>query len=132
MISSGTCAKSIDAIAIGRHANYFHWGFSASPDYMTDEAKALFVNSIVYISQFAGQHPIARKFAPVAVKDDLKGYKYLVTREAWEDYNASNAEFNRQVAEFKKAHRKNWIKVRSSVELKTLSQFSRAETHIIL
>lgn len=103
VISSGTCAKSIDAIAIGRHANYFHWGFSASPDYMTDEAKALFVNSIVYISQFAGQHPIARKFDPVAVKDDLKGYKYLVTREAWEDYNASNAEFNRQVAEFKKA-----------------------------
>lgn len=28
IISGGECAKSIDAVAIGRHGNFFHWGFS--------------------------------------------------------------------------------------------------------
>lgn len=27
VISSGVCAKSLDAVAIGRHGNFFHWGF---------------------------------------------------------------------------------------------------------
>ena len=49
-ISSGVCAKTIDAVAIGRHGNFLHWGFSASPRYMTDEAKSVFANAIVYIS----------------------------------------------------------------------------------
>lgn len=39
-ISSGVCAKTIDAVAIGRHGNFMHWGFAASPLYMTEEAKA--------------------------------------------------------------------------------------------
>lgn len=61
IISSGTCAKSIDAVAIGRHGNFFHWGFSASPDYLTEAGKAALANAIVYISKFEGQHIIARK-----------------------------------------------------------------------
>ena len=32
-ISSGVCQKSLNAVAIGRHANFFHWGFVASPTY---------------------------------------------------------------------------------------------------
>src|SRR5690606_14827838 len=29
-ISSGVCAKTLDAVAIGRHGNFLHWGFAAS------------------------------------------------------------------------------------------------------
>lgn len=38
-ISGGVSTKSPDAVAIGRHGNYMLWGFSASPNYMTEEAK---------------------------------------------------------------------------------------------
>lgn len=61
-ISSGVCAKHPSAVAIGRHGNFFHWGFAASPANMTEEAKPVLANAIVYISKFAGQTPIARKY----------------------------------------------------------------------
>ncbi len=35
-ISSGVNSKGPNAIAIGRHANFFHWGFAASPTFMTE------------------------------------------------------------------------------------------------
>jgi hypothetical protein len=102
VISSGKCAKSIDAVALGRHANWFTWGFSASPAYMTDAAKALFVNTIVYMKQFAGQHPIAHKFNDgVATRDHIGMYKNMMSRSAWESYNESNKDFNRLVDSLK-------------------------------
>lgn len=61
IISGGESAKSYGAISIGRHANFLHWGFSASPADMTEEAKPVFLNAVVYISKFAGHHIIARK-----------------------------------------------------------------------
>nr|WP_315242268.1 hypothetical protein [uncultured Flavobacterium sp.] len=61
-ISSGVNTKDVGAVAIGRHGNFLLWGFSASPDYMTDEAKQVFANAVVYIKQFKGQKPIARKY----------------------------------------------------------------------
>lgn len=103
VISSGKCAKSIDAVALGRHANWFTWGFSASPAYMTEAGKALFVNAIVYMKQFAGQHPIARKFNDgVATRDHLPMTSNLVTREGYNDYVAMIAESNQQIAQMKK------------------------------
>lgn len=85
-ISSGVCAKTLDAVAIGRHGNFLHWGFSASPADMTEEAKAVFANAIVYIADFAGQKPIARKFNDrIATRDYLKEKKYLSTRQAWQE-----------------------------------------------
>ncbi|MBQ9397045.1 MAG: hypothetical protein IJU08_00950 [Bacteroidales bacterium] len=102
VISGGKCAKSIDAVAIGRHANWLTWGFSASPTYMTETAKALFVNAIVYMKQFAGQHPIARKLDEgVSTRDHIAMLKNLVTRESWKDYNKSNMEFNHMVDSLK-------------------------------
>ena len=102
VISSGKCAKSIDAVALGRHANWFTWGFSASPAYMTDAAKALFVNTIVYMKQFAGQHPIAHKFNDgVATRDHIGMMANMWTRSSWESYNASNMDFNRVVDSLK-------------------------------
>ena len=102
VITSGKCAKSIDAVAIGRHANWLTWGFSASPAYMTDAAKALFVNAVVYMKQFAGQHPIARKFNDgVATRDHIAMDRNRMSRAMWKSYNKSNEDFNRTVDSLK-------------------------------
>ncbi len=102
VISGGQCDKSIDAVAIGRHANWLTWGFSASPTYMTEVGKALFVNAVVYMKQFAGQHPIARKLDEgVSTRDHIAMLKNLVTRESWKDYNQTNMEFNHMVDSLK-------------------------------
>ena len=102
VISGGKCAKSIDAVALGRHANWFTWGFAASPAYMTETAKALFVNAVVYMKQFAGQHPIARKFNDgVATRDHIAMDKNRMSRSMWEAYNQSNEDFNRTVDSLK-------------------------------
>ena len=102
VISGGKCAKSINAVALGRHANWFTWGFAASPTYMTDAAKALFVNAVVYMKQFAGQHPIARKFNDgVATRDHIGMERNRMSRAMWEAYNQQNREFNRMVDSLK-------------------------------
>lgn len=62
IISGGVSQKSADAIAIGRHGNFFLWGFSASPAYMTDEAKDVFANAIVYMSTLKNERIIARRY----------------------------------------------------------------------
>lgn len=103
-ISSGVCAKTLDAVAIGRHGNFLHWGFAASPRYMTDEAKAVFANAIVYISQFAGQTPIARKYNDrIATREYLKELKYYSARAAWEASNRMMEQWNAQMSETQKA-----------------------------
>lgn len=61
IISSGVNTKSPEAVALGRHGNFFHWGFAASPTYLTDEAKLVLVNTLHYIARFDHQAPIARK-----------------------------------------------------------------------
>lgn len=94
VISSGVCAKSIDAIAIGRHANFLHWGFSGSPTYLTEAGKAALANAIVYISQFAGQHVLARKLdETIVVRHYIEERKYLASQTAWEERNQSNRKF---------------------------------------
>ena len=62
VISGGVSLKSPDAIALGRHGNFFHWGFAASPDYMTEEAKVVFANAVYYTSKLKGEKVIARKY----------------------------------------------------------------------
>lgn len=42
-------------MAIGRHGNFLHWGFAALSDDMTDEARDVFANAVVYIAGFAGK-----------------------------------------------------------------------------
>ncbi len=95
VISGGECAKSIDAIAIGRHANFLHWGFSASPDYLTAAGKAALANAIVYISKFKNEHVVARKMNEnIATRHyTVASKKYSSSREAWQDYNEQNKKF---------------------------------------
>ena len=92
-ISSGVCAKTLDAVALGRHANYFHWGFIGSPVYMTEEAKVIFANAVAYIAKFQGK-PLVRKYNDrIATREYLKEVKYYCTREAWKESSKMNEEF---------------------------------------
>lgn len=93
-ISSGVCAKTLDAVAIGRHGNFLTWGFVASPLYMTDEAKVIFANAVAYISQFKGT-PIARKYNDrIATREYLKELKDLATKKSYEERVKLNEEFS--------------------------------------
>lgn len=103
-ISSGVCAKTLDAVAIGRHGNFFlHWGFAASPAYMTEEAKPVFANAVIYIAQFAGQGIIARKYNDrIATREYLKELKELCTYESYEGRLKLEEDFAKSMLEEKK------------------------------
>lgn len=60
-ISGGLNTKGSDSVAIGRQGNFLHWGFAASPTYMTEEAKLVFVNALHYISKFDGHRAFVEK-----------------------------------------------------------------------
>jgi hypothetical protein len=84
IISGGVSAKTWDAVAIGRHGNFLHWGFAASPDDMTEEARDVFANAIVYIAGFAGQTPIARKYDDrIITRHDIVLRAFSATRRAY-------------------------------------------------
>lgn len=59
-ISGGHSIKDITGMALGRSGNIFHWGFSASPDFMTASAKQVFINTVFYMAQFNGKKPIVK------------------------------------------------------------------------
>lgn len=69
-ISGGINGKGPSSVAIGRHANFFLWGFAASPNQMTESAKAAFVNSIHYMKDFDGQTPGEYEYSP-SDRDDF-------------------------------------------------------------
>ncbi len=103
IISSGHCGKSIDAVAIGRHTNFFHWGFSASPAYMTEAGKAAFANAVVYISKFAGQHIIARKLnEQIATRREVDKNIYLTSQKAVADANRNSLQSYQMIDSIKR------------------------------
>jgi hypothetical protein len=62
-ISGGVNSKGPYAVAIGRQANLLQWGFYAAPDRMTESAKKVFLNAIVYMKPFDGRKPLVKKEA---------------------------------------------------------------------
>lgn len=50
LISGGLSTKNVNAMAIARSRNILHWGFSASPSFMTESAKKVFVNTVFYMA----------------------------------------------------------------------------------
>lgn len=62
-ITGGLNSKGPGSVAIGRHGNFFLWGFSGSPSEMVPEARKCFINSVCYIRKFDGQAPLAKKEA---------------------------------------------------------------------
>ena len=66
VICGGINAKTPTAAGIWRQGNLLHFGFEPSPAEMTDEGRALLVNSIAYIAHFTEDRPIARSPSPFA------------------------------------------------------------------
>lgn len=94
VISGGLCAKSIDAVAIGRHGNFFHWGFTAKPSDLTEPAKAALANAIVYMKDFKGKRIIARKLNEgIATRDAATASKYTMSRDCWKEMEAVNMKY---------------------------------------
>lgn len=103
IISSGVCAKDVGAVALGRHGNFFLWGFSASPAQMTSEAKKVFINAVAYMKQFDGMPPIARKYNDrMATTDDVREIVANASRKSYEEYVRQIEEFNEQNRKEKK------------------------------
>ncbi len=106
VISGGVSQKSLDAVAIGRHGNFLHWGFAASPDNLTDEGHTALANAIVYISQFAGKGIIARKTDERQLtRDYLKQLKYGYTRESYERRVRANKQMDDMYVEWRQVSR---------------------------
>lgn len=94
VISSGVCAKSIDAIAIGRHGNMFHWGFAAKPSDLTEPAKAALANAIVYMKDFNGKRIIAKKLDEgIPTRDRAVANQYFDSPAANEANYKANLDF---------------------------------------
>jgi len=94
VISGGQCAKSIDAVAIGRHGNLLHWGFAAKPSDMTEPARAAFANAVVYMKDFKGKRIIARKLNEgIATRDNATASKYTMSRDCWKENEKMNMDF---------------------------------------
>lgn len=103
-ISSGVCAKTLDAVAIGRHGNFLGWGFAASPEYLTSEAQTVLANAICYIARFNGQGLIARKYHDRrATKDWIRELKYTGTPAAHEEHEKMNERFAVQMLATRRA-----------------------------
>ncbi|WP_257666321.1 protein-disulfide reductase DsbD N-terminal domain-containing protein [Parapedobacter tibetensis] len=82
-ISGGVSLKEGNAVALGRHGNYFHWGFAASPDHMTEEAKVVFINTLVHMSKMKDEKVIARKFnARIKTTYEFQTEKYAASNKA--------------------------------------------------
>ena len=100
-ISGGVSGKGLHAVAIGRHGNFLHWGFAASPDDMTEEAKNVFANAIVYISQFAGQTPIARKYRGMATREFVGWNAFNSSDKAYRESLKFQESLNKSMEELK-------------------------------
>ena len=78
--------KCYENMAIGRHGNFFMWGFGVSPIHMTDEARTVFANSISYISHFKGQKPVVRKYGYPLCREKARDFYNVLTPEGYQTY----------------------------------------------
>ena len=134
VISSGVCAKSIDAVALGRHGNFFHWGFAAKPSDMTEPAKAALANAIVYMKDFNGKHVIARKKdESIATRDRATASKYMASRACWMADYESNVKFYHMMDSAMKAVKaKNAAGEKLLPEEQVFLQFPDPETPVLV
>ncbi len=97
-ISGGVSQKSLDAVAIGRHGNFFHWGFSASPKYMTEQGKLVFVNAVAYIAKFRGQGIIVRKYnETIPTRIYVETFKKMVGKAGYQEMVDATEEANKMM-----------------------------------
>lgn len=104
IISGGVSSKSIDAVAIGRHANFFHWGFGASPSGLTDAGRAALANAIIYMAELGPCRIIARKNNDeIATRSTITHAKGEIARAAWDTENKARMNFYLKVDSGQKA-----------------------------
>lgn len=68
VMAGGLNTKTVMAGALWRQGNLLHFGFDLLPDQMNETGKGLLLNSIVYISRFTEDRPIAVVDSPFAGK----------------------------------------------------------------
>jgi hypothetical protein len=74
IISGGINMKGDRGVCLVREGHTFFWGFAGTPSQMTDEARKVFVNAVVYIKQFEGQKQTVRRGVfPRAHLGELRG-----------------------------------------------------------
>ncbi len=112
-ISEGDHAKAPGQVALGRHGNIFHWGYSGGPKHMTAQGKLVFINAIHYIAQFKGQRILSKKLHDrMWLRDRVKGYASKDFKAAYIAYKKSikarniQSEKNRKAAKKKQAEGK--------------------------
>jgi hypothetical protein len=86
-ISSGINAKAMNSMALGRQGNWFLWGFHGPPATMTDEARLVFANTVVWMEQFDGQQ--AYGTAGKQGRDWILSYCGWIDGDLARDYYAS-------------------------------------------
>ena len=102
-ITGGVSDKARDAVAIGRHGNFFMWGFAADPDYMTEAAKKVFVNAVCYIQRFGGQVPVARKYMNGWVtREKMRKQLDLYDEKTYDAYLRNSKEYNEKLMALKR------------------------------
>ena len=77
IISGGINSKGPDSVAIGRHANFFLWGFSAQPSDMTPDGRKCFVNAVYYIQKFDGHKAQPAQYASGGRESMVRNAYYL-------------------------------------------------------
>ncbi|MGL6162172.1 hypothetical protein [Microbulbifer sp.] len=80
-ISGGVNRSGVEATAIGRHANFLHWGFAASPPSLTPSARLAFVNAVHYIAPFDGTPQITRRLKSVSLRPELRELQWRLSEE---------------------------------------------------
>ncbi|MCB0451097.1 MAG: hypothetical protein KDC97_13355, partial [Confluentibacter sp.] len=103
IISSGVCTKQKTAVALGRHGNFFLWGFAGSPDYMKKKKKKVFANVIVYTNKHADDKMIVRKYNErIATKQYIDEMLYYTTEPSYLAYVETYKGFNESTLKAKK------------------------------
>ena len=77
-IAGGVNSKGPYAVAIGRQANMLQWGFYAAPDRMTESARQVFLNALVYMRQFDGHKPLVTRVS--YSRDWMRQYIYIARK----------------------------------------------------
>ena len=104
VISGGDCLKNAEAVALGRHGNYFMWGFAASPDFMTDEANLVFINTICYIKKFDRKPPIVKKIQQ-ATREEVDEKIYRADEDLYNKSLVARKEGNARLMNMQQALR---------------------------
>lgn len=87
VIAGGVSSMSVDAVSLARHGNFFHWGFSAGPQDMTEEGRLVFINAVHYIARFNGQRPYSRRRYPYpANREDMLDLAYGLFKGSYEEW----------------------------------------------